>query len=133
MIPLTRRNAARGASLASYTRQSLPRPARLYSTPTKKVQAEAVPTPAGPSADFPPFMASPSGSSIHQEMHGFLRRRSQYTILPTPLPSDVAADAVDYMFTDSSTQDSISIVDACLHNLHDVPRAKEIFDRVRES
>ncbi|KAI0371017.1 hypothetical protein BV20DRAFT_921977, partial [Pilatotrama ljubarskyi] len=140
MIPLTRRNAAaRGAALVSYTRQSLPRPARLYSTPTKKLEAEAVPSPAGSSADYPPYMppsssaaAAAPGSSIHQDMYGFLRQRTQYTILPTPLPADSADQTHQYLFTDSPTQDLVAVMDACLHNLHDVPRAKGIFDRLRE-
>ncbi|KAI0816018.1 hypothetical protein BC628DRAFT_1296793, partial [Trametes gibbosa] len=129
MIPLTRRNVARGVS---YTRQSLPRPARLYSTPTKKVEAEAVPSLAGPNVEYPPFMPPGTSSSIHQEMHGFLRRPAKYTILPTPLPADSVSEPHDYLFTDSPTQDLIAVMDACLHNLHDVPRAKEIFERVRE-
>ncbi|EIW56832.1 uncharacterized protein TRAVEDRAFT_127839, partial [Trametes versicolor FP-101664 SS1] len=132
MIPLTRRNAARGASLVSYTRQSLPRPARLYSTPTKRLDAEAVPSPAGLSMEYPPFMPS-SSSSIHNDMHGFLRRPAQYTILPTPLPADAADETHQHLFTDSPTQDRIAVMDACLHDLHDVPRAKEIFELLRES
>ncbi|KAI0351260.1 hypothetical protein OH77DRAFT_1387788, partial [Trametes cingulata] len=140
MIPLTRRNAAaRGAALVSYTRQSLPRPARLYSTPTKKLEAEAVPSPVGSSADFMQYMppsssaAAPApGTAIHHDMNDFLRRRPQYTILPTPLPTDVAEEEHKYLFTDSPTQDLIAVMDACLHNLHDVPRAKGIFDRLRE-
>lgn len=74
-----------------------------------------------------------SSSSIHNDMHGFLRRPAQYTILPTPLPADAADETHQHLFTDSPTQDRIAVMDACLHDLHDVPRAKEIFERLRES
>ena len=139
MIPLARRNAARGAALVSYTRQTLPRPARLYSTPTKKVaQAHATVSPTVPPADYPAFMPPPSGpetrsSSIHPDMHGFLARRSPYTILPTPTPEDVISDASDIFFTDAPTQDQVAVVDACLRDLQDVPRAKLIFERLRDT
>ncbi|KAI0632722.1 DNA/RNA polymerase [Trametes polyzona] len=66
-------------------------------------------------------------------MHGFLRRPAEYTILHPPLPEDAAAEAQDYLITDSPTQDLVSIMEACLHNLHDVSRAKEIFERLRDS
>ena len=143
MIPLTRRNAARGAALVSYTRQTLPRPARLYSTPTKKLNApDAASTSRSPSLpEYPAYMPSssssssefPPPSSIHQEMHGFLRRPAPYTILPAPLPEDVAINTGDYIFPDTPTQDFVATIDACLHGLHDVPRAREIFERLRTS
>ncbi|KAI8992792.1 DNA/RNA polymerase [Trametes punicea] len=72
-------------------------------------------------------------SSIHQEMHGFLRRPSQYTILPAPLPEDAAAETNGYFYIDSPTQDVVAVMDACLQGLHDVPRAKEIFEGLRET
>lgn len=58
---------------------------------------------------------------------------AQYTILPTPLPADAADETHQHLFTDSPTQDRIAVMDACLHDLHDVPRAKEIFELLRES
>ncbi|EMD32823.1 hypothetical protein CERSUDRAFT_26701, partial [Gelatoporia subvermispora B] len=65
-------------------------------------------------------------------MQGFLRRRVPYTILPTPLPAEGGSSALhDLYFTDSPTQDLVSVMDACLHNLYDVPRAKEIFEQLR--
>ncbi|PCH42894.1 hypothetical protein WOLCODRAFT_33416, partial [Wolfiporia cocos MD-104 SS10] len=69
----------------------------------------------------------------YNEMEGFLRRRTSYTILPTPLPSDQSGTLNDFYFTDSPTQDLLSVMDACLHNLYDVPRAKGIFERLRQS
>ncbi|RPD76822.1 DNA/RNA polymerase [Lentinus tigrinus ALCF2SS1-7] len=133
MIPLTRRNAARAVS---YSRQSLPRPARLYSTPTKKLLAQESVSSSGTLQEFPPYMAQPSASgsrplAVAEDMHDFLHRRSPYTILPTPLPDDVATPTTDYFFADSPTQDAVAIMDACLHGLQDVPRAKEMFERVR--
>ena len=37
------------------------------------------------------------------------------------------------MFPDSPTQERIAIMDACLHGLHDVPRAKGVFEELRQS
>ncbi|EIW76844.1 DNA/RNA polymerase [Coniophora puteana RWD-64-598 SS2] len=34
---------------------------------------------------------------------------------------------------DSPTQDQLSVMDACLHNLYDVPRAKQVFEDLRQS
>lgn len=69
----------------------------------------------------------------YSEMQGFLRGRTAYTILPTPLPDDQTSEFSSFVFTDTPTQDSVSVIDACLHNLYDVPRAKGIFDRLRAS
>jgi DNA-directed RNA polymerase len=66
-------------------------------------------------------------------MNGFLKRRTPYTILPTPLPDDRASALNNFYFTDSPTQDQLAVMDACLHNLYDVPRAKQIFDQLRTS
>lgn len=66
-------------------------------------------------------------------MNGFLRRRTPYTILPTPLPDDRASALNSFYFTDSPTQDQLAVIDACLHNLYDVPRAKQIFEQLRAS
>ncbi|OSD03827.1 DNA/RNA polymerase [Trametes coccinea BRFM310] len=65
-------------------------------------------------------------------MHDFLRRRSEYTILPTPVPED-STDETRLLFTDSTSQDLVAVMEACLHNLHDVPRAKQIFEGLRQS
>ncbi|KAF9239424.1 hypothetical protein BU15DRAFT_61937 [Melanogaster broomeanus] len=55
-------------------------------------------------------------------------------MLPTPLPSDTATTALNNLyFPDSPTQDQLAVMDACLHNLYDVPRAKQIFERLRKS
>lgn len=138
MIPLTRRSAARRleTTLVSCSRQALPRPARLYSTPSKRANGPALATPA-PSEEYPPFMPA-AGSSQERtaaqvEMEGFLRRRTPYTILPTPLPDDQSSALNDFYFTDSPTQDQLSVMDACLHGLYDVPRAKHIFERLLDS
>jgi len=64
-------------------------------------------------------------------MHTFLRSRTQYTILPPPLPLDKRSELNDLLYTDSPTQDLLAVMDACLHNGYDVPRAKEIFDGLR--
>ncbi|KAJ7619446.1 DNA/RNA polymerase [Roridomyces roridus] len=61
----------------------------------------------------------------------FLAQPAQYALLPTPLPVDCSSDANDYWFSNTSTQELMAVVAACLHDLYDVPRAKGIFDRLR--
>ena len=61
-----------------------------------------------------------------------MRRRTPYTILPTPLPEDHSSQLNSMYFADGPTQDQIAVIDACLHNLYDIPRAKHIFDQLRQ-
>ncbi|KIP05683.1 hypothetical protein PHLGIDRAFT_53282, partial [Phlebiopsis gigantea 11061_1 CR5-6] len=68
---------------------------------------------------------------MFDEMRGFLNRPKQYTLLPTPLPQDAKSQHNDLFFIDTPTQDSVAIINACVHNLHDVPRAKQVFDLLR--
>ena len=145
MIPLSTRAARKKteSTLLSYSRQCLPRPARLYSTPTKRTSAPAFDavTPSSiqdicltflPSH---PKLTDPAGNvqsdPSTSDMHTFLRSRTPYTILPPPLPQDRHSELDDLLYTDSPTQDLIAAMDACLHNGYDVPRAKEIFDNLR--
>ena len=137
MIPL-RRSTTKSleTTLLSYSRQALPRPARLYSTPSTARRnaylAQAVPT----QPELPPYMGQPSGRSdaaAPEDMHNFLKRTTPYTILPTPLPSTHQSPLNDLYFPDSPTQDLLAVIEACLHNLYDVPRAKQIFERLRKS
>lgn len=122
----------------SYSRQSLPRPARFYSTPTKRNQAPAFATaPAPVSGDLPPFMHKQDSSSSSSAVAGdnlqtFLRRRTPFTFLPTPLPDDMTSQLNDYYFPDSPTQDKLAVIDACLHNCYDVHRAKFVFLQLRQ-
>lgn len=144
MIPLARRSSTRArleTTLLSYSRQSLPRPARLYSTPTKRSNAPSPGLGAAstvPNVDFPAYMpvSNEVSGSAHQasvDMQSFLRRRTPYTILPTPLPDDASSQLNDFYFADSPTQDATAVIDACLHNLYDVPRAKGVFQVLRSS
>jgi DNA-directed RNA polymerase len=132
MIP---RRSARTfeTTLVACSRQSLPRPARLYSTPTKRVNAPALAEAMRPSADyaFPP-PPPPKEANISDILEKFLGRRQQFTMLPTPLPDDKSSPLNDFHFPDSPTQDLVAVIDACLHNLYDVPRAKLIFEKMRE-
>ena len=73
------------------------------------------------------------GNSWQHQMEDFLRRQTPYTILPTPSPAAKQKELQAMLITDSATQDLISIVGACLHNLYDVPRAKQVFDDLRTS
>ena len=128
MIPRTVRRLE--TTLLS-SRQSLPRPARLYSTPTKRANAPALATASLPyhPSEFP---LEPRRIPLGDELSSFLKRNAPYTILPTPLPTDSSSELNDYWYTDSATQDLIAVMDACLHNLYDVPRAKTIFESLRQ-
>lgn len=144
MIPLSTRATRKKVemTLLSYSRQRLPRPARLYSTPTKRASSPALDaiTPSLPDS-YPAFLpAHPKlpdstgalqGDPHTSDMLSFLRTRTPYTILPTPLPKDKQSELNDFYYTDSPTRDLIAVMDACLHNGYDVPRAKEIFDDLR--
>ena len=144
MIPLATRAARKNTetALLSYSRQRLPRPARLYSTPTKRASSPVVDTIVSSLPDtYPAFLpAHPKlvdssggvqGDSSASNMRTFLSTRTPYTILPTPLPLDKHSELNDFYYTDSPTRDLIAVMDACLHNCYDVPRAKEIFDDLR--
>lgn len=136
MIPLRRSTTkSLGTTLLSYSRQALPRPARLYSTPStarhNAYLAESLPA----QPELPPYMSKPAAKddeSITGDLHKFLRRDAPYTLLPTPLPSNYSSRLNDLYFTDSPTQDSLAVIDACLHNHYDVPRAKQIFETLRK-
>ena len=143
MIPLSTRAVRKKteSTLLSYSRQCLPRPARLYSTPTKRANAPAFDAVTSNPDNYPAFLPalpkladstenaqSDPGAS---DMQAFLRSRTPYTILPPPLPQDRHSELNDLLYTDSPTQDIIAIMDACLHNSYDVPRAKEILENLR--
>ncbi|KAF8637123.1 hypothetical protein AX17_003027 [Amanita inopinata Kibby_2008] len=119
------------------SRQGLPRPARLYSSPTKRSNAPALATVQLPRQEYPPYMSngSPKVSErcIPNELETFLHRRQPYTILPPPLPLDRTSYANSLLYGHSPTQDLFGVMDACLHDLFDVPRAKGIFERMRIS
>ena len=69
---------------------------------------------------------------MSQDLGDFLRRGLPRTMLPTPRPSDSRSNSNSYWLIDSPTQDLLAVMDACLHNLYDVPRAKGIFERMRQ-
>ncbi|TFK67999.1 DNA/RNA polymerase [Pluteus cervinus] len=142
MIP---RAANRLETTLLLSRKSLPRPARLYSTPSKRANAPAFATAQVPRPDFLPYLSQqaqtqrPSPrwdnvppSEFAKQLESFLNRATPYTILPPPLPTDRSSEVNDFWYTDSTTQDHLAVMDACLHNLYDVPRAQSIFERLRE-
>jgi DNA-directed RNA polymerase len=118
------------------SRQSLPRPARLYSTPTKKSNAPAVATQQAPQSTFPSFLAKEDGAdtpshNFPADMELFLQTPPRYTVLPAPVPIQRPTQKNATWLTDSMTQDSLAVMDACLYQSFDVPRAKGIFERLR--
>lgn len=68
-------------------------------------------------------------------LNAFLRKRAQepITILPVPLPSDVTTSSPlhDYYYSDNRSQHLLAIMDTCLNDCYDVPRAREIFEATR--
>lgn len=166
MIPLVRRTttASRNHSstlkISSQTpacaRQALPRPARLYSSPSRRVASPALATNSATKLDYaaydsvhppppphPPFAPSPLEHAKGQpssesarpvnSLRQFFDRPTSYTILPAPLPHYAHSTVNDYYYGDTPTQEQVSIIDACLQGLHDVHRAKAVFDQLRAS
>lgn len=130
--------AARGLETSLLlSRQALPRPARLYSTPSKRANAPALATAQLPRQEFPAFLSNkkpPASRPIDEDrilndLERFLVRDRTYTVLPPPPPTDTTPG--ETWVTDTSTQEAMSIMDACLHNLYDVERAKLIFGQLR--
>lgn len=61
-----------------------------------------------------------------------LRAPEFLTVLPTPLPvSEQDATEHQRYFPDSSVMALMAIVDACLTNFHDIPRAQSLFADLR--
>ncbi|KAF7331179.1 DNA-directed RNA polymerase [Mycena sanguinolenta] len=65
------------------------------------------------------------------DLQNFLQRQPTYAIIPPPLPQEYTSEANDYWFSDSNTRELMAVMNTCLYNLYDVPRAKGIFDRLR--
>ena len=124
------------STLLSYSRQCLPCPACLHSTPTKCANVPAFDAVTSIPDNYPAFLPalpkltdstenaqSDPGTS---DMQAFLCSRMPYTILPLPLLQDRHSEPNNSLYTDSPTQDIIAIMDACLHNSYDIACAKEI-------
>ncbi|CAE6464323.1 unnamed protein product [Rhizoctonia solani] len=57
-------------------------------------------------------------------------QRQPLTLLPTPLPEHMPQN--EHYFPSSKKQQSLAVIAACLRDLYDVPRAEEIFNRLRD-
>ncbi|KAG8691426.1 DNA-directed RNA polymerase [Ceratobasidium sp. 423] len=57
-------------------------------------------------------------------------QRQPLTLLPTPLPEDLPQN--EHYFPTSKKQQSLAVIAACLRDLYDVPRAEEVFNRLRD-
>ncbi|KAL0952784.1 hypothetical protein HGRIS_007009 [Hohenbuehelia grisea] len=90
---------------------------RLYS-------AQAFAQVQGPSPEHRPYLPQSRTTPSRRVGPGL-------TVLPTPLPQNTLPLGSDAWYTDSPTQELIALIDVCLQNLYDVPRAKGIFDRLR--
>ena len=61
-----------------------------------------------------------------------LRGPEFLTVLPTPLPvGEQSAAEHQHYFPDSNCMALVAIVDACLTNFHDIPRAQSLFAELR--
>lgn len=76
---------------------------------------------------------SASSSGLTENLSDFLQRQTPYTILPTPVPSDIQDTLNDLVFTSTPVQESLSVIDACLYNCFDVKRAQYVFNVLRQS
>ena len=56
-------------------------------------------------------------------------RTQPLVLLPTPLPEDMPQN--EAYFPSSKKQQSLAVIAACLRELYDVPRAEDIFNRLR--
>lgn len=121
------------------SRQGLPRLFRSFLSPLTRSSASAATSTQFAQSEYPTYFCQPSAEfslesrriPLGDELSSFFSRSVPYTILPTPLPNDCSSAATSLFITDSATQDLVSVMDACLHNLYDVPRAKSIFDSLR--
>ncbi|KDQ17027.1 hypothetical protein BOTBODRAFT_129343 [Botryobasidium botryosum FD-172 SS1] len=117
---------------------SLPGPSRrFYSAPSKRASAAsaAAVMQEAPMHSPPP---PPSQTSQLYPLSGFsissaLDRQIPFTLLPTPLPDDRNSPLNDIHYTSSRTQSSLAVIAACLHQSHDVRRAKMIFEDLRDA
>ncbi|KAK7055086.1 DNA-directed RNA polymerase [Favolaschia claudopus] len=87
--------------------------------------------PVGPTRASSKPYATAAVAVRRDELQSFLQRPASYTIIPPPLPSEFRSEVNDLFFSDSATQDLLAVMNTCLFNLYDVPRAKGIFDRLR--
>ncbi|KAF5347347.1 hypothetical protein D9756_009879 [Leucocoprinus leucothites] len=123
------------------SRQALPRPARLYSSPSRPTNSPGLAAQQVlPQVPYPAFLNVKQTSRTETEereqrrltdLERFLVRDRTFTVLPPPPPATTVPEE-NAWFTDTSTQESMSIMDACLHNLYDVGRAKAIFSQLRK-
>ena len=117
------------------SRQGLARPARLYSTPSKRASgpAAAFATSPAPTDVYPSHLYTPSTpSTSNTVMESFLNQPRSYTFLPSLRPIDSDSGVNAEWYGETETQDTLSIINACLHNTYDVPRAMSIFKNLRE-
>lgn len=81
------------------------------------------PGPSTPQAD----------EALSENIRSFFRRSHPYVVIPTPVPyGEETSSSHDYYFPDSPTQDMLAILDTCLHEAYDVPRAKYVFEMLRQ-
>ncbi|KAJ7260885.1 hypothetical protein B0H12DRAFT_1106881 [Mycena haematopus] len=85
---------------------------------------------APPRASSRPY-ATAAMAMRRDDLQNFLQRPQTYAIIPPPLPQEYTSEANDYWFSDSTTRELMAVMNTCLYNLYDVPRAKGIFDRLR--
>ncbi|KAF8317989.1 hypothetical protein DL93DRAFT_2055181, partial [Clavulina sp. PMI_390] len=74
-----------------------------------------------------------SSSAAHDTVpQAVFSRAAPMVVLPTPLPSDEKSAQDSYYFPRSSHVEMLNIIDACMFRGHDMPRARVLFDSLRE-
>ena len=109
---------------------------RTYSTPTKRVNASAEATMTAPMTSPlpPPFVyKTPREKDVFPLSTSTLTAPRPLTILPGPLPDDPFAQRNQAIYPSPPITRSLAIIDACVYNLHDVPRAKRLFEELVEA
>jgi DNA-directed RNA polymerase len=145
MIPsrVCKRSVSRAdtTALLSHKRKSSVVPAvfiagsrRGYSVPSKRLSSATATATTTRQYDeralISQFISSPhKQNSPHVQT--LLTHRLPFTFIPTPLPQGFHSPLNDLYFPSTQVQDSLAVIDACLYNCHDVPRAKVIFDDLR--
>ncbi|GJJ10389.1 hypothetical protein Clacol_004615 [Clathrus columnatus] len=109
---------------------------RTYSSISKKSEAPASMLKPLPQRHRPNFVQTQTHSPADGNLTSFLLRRAQepLTIVPIPLPDDTQSSTPlhDYFFPDTRSQDLVAIMDTCLNDCYDVPRARDIFEATKK-
>lgn len=125
-------------SLASHCRTDHDRlrTGRHYASATKRNQIAAAVLQTNLSRNLPPQFVPADIREPYpvaaKHLSAFLAKTSPLTIIPTPLPDDSSSNELNnFFFPDSRSQDLLAIIDTCLNECYDIPRARDVFESMR--